>query len=287
MKKIYLPIALFIYSINVFSQKTGLQFEQAIKFYEAKEFDSALALFTKIYKKGKGSLDMIAKAHYNIAETYMQKKDTVNAKKIFEEILRSDYDDTDKGGIGSGIMGEPYALYKYHCCTYLAEIALAEKKYTDALEYTRMFIEDYPYRHFCGNEYEASAIYSAYMLARCYEGLDQTDRAIGILLKKSMYTGLANNDYLVDLLVQLLKKQRSVEEIKKEFERASASITERTKKTGKDKYVEYFTTIFEIDIALSSFCDYGDYTVPRNLKGVESYRFCFVNSYLYRSLMSN
>ncbi|MBI5857393.1 MAG: hypothetical protein HZB42_07055 [Sphingobacteriales bacterium] len=207
MRKLILSLLLICSCSLLFSQKPEELFEKASDYYHDEEYDSALLIYQKIYKKGKGDLSLIAKSYYNMGHIFYVKEDYKKAKEIFLAIMDADYDEMDKGGRGEGIMGEPYALYKNNSCKILAEMSLKEKEYSKALEYTELFDKVYPYKHFCGNEYAANDIYVAYTYARCYEGLGRRDEAIAVLLPLSMYNGLAGNSYLVDFADSLIKMQ--------------------------------------------------------------------------------
>lgn len=111
----------------VSAQSAKKKFEKAVELYEEDEYDSALVIFKKIYQRGSGDASMVAKAHYNIAQIYYEKKDTANAKQVFKDILDAGYNEMDRGGIGEGIMADPYSLYGNNSCRHLAEIALAQK----------------------------------------------------------------------------------------------------------------------------------------------------------------
>ena len=239
MRKLLLTIFALVLTSGIFAQKTQKRFEYANKLYEEENYDSALYLFTAIYNRGIGSTELIAKSYYNIGIIYLEKKDTLNTKRIFTNILSSDFNDMDRAGTGEGLMAEPYALYKNNSCRILAKLALQQKDFKSALTYIEQADKRYPYRHFCGNEYTANDIYMASMYARCYEGMGDKEKAIKTLLPHCIENGLASNGYLVDQLCLLLKEKYSKEEIKQEINTATSGIYIKEIKhrdSGADQY---------------------------------------------------
>jgi tetratricopeptide (TPR) repeat protein len=285
MKKIISIIAFLTLTLGVFSQKAQKQFEYASALYEAGKFDSALYSFANIYNKGRGSETLIAKAYYNIGVIYLEQKRNTYAKEIFENILESDFDEMDRGGTGSGIMGEPYAIYKNRSCRILAAIALDEKDYETALKYTKMADKEYPYRHFCGNEYAANDIYLATMYARCYEGLGDKEKAIQTLLPHCIENGLASNSELVDQLCLLIKEKYSKEEIKQRVESAASGISVKEIKQGTYTERNYYVNIFNTELKIEGYPEGIDYRETKNMKGAELYRYYFKEGTFVKKLL--
>lgn len=86
------------------------------------------------------------------------------AKETFLKIVNSKANDKEKGGAGSGIMGEPYANYKNRALKNLAKIEIANKNYSEALKYLEE-TKKFSYQHFCGNEFAQDKFISLnYML---------------------------------------------------------------------------------------------------------------------------
>lgn len=283
MKKYLTLLPALLMITSLLSQKPAELFEKACSYYREEEYDSALLIYEKIYKKGKGDETLIAKSFYNMGDIYMVKEDFKKAKEIFIAILDADYDEMDAGGRGEGIMAEPYALYKNNSAKCLAEIALKEKNFADALTYTDLFANVYPYRHFCGNEYKANYIYTAYTYARCYEGLQETDKAIRMLLYECMNSGLASNDHIVKMAADLIKKKYTSEQISKELQRAASTVQLKTIGKGKYKRDYYYTTMFGANMEITPYSGNGDYKEAMNLKGIELFKFNFVNSEFYKT----
>ncbi|RIV43600.1 tetratricopeptide repeat protein [Flagellimonas pelagia] len=132
------------------------------------------------------------------------------AKRIFERIIEEEYNEYENYG---GIM-EQYTLYKNRSAKHLAEIFIEEENFVEALKYIKMFDNIYPYKHFCGNELEADAIYTDVMYAKTYHGLGKLDKAIKKLLPHLFYNGLASNNEVMELLSQYLPQLYSNDEVK-------------------------------------------------------------------------
>jgi tetratricopeptide (TPR) repeat protein len=286
MKQILLILVISVFSLTTFSQKKAeKQFNQAVELYYDKEYDSALFLFATVYNNGWINKTLAAKAYYNMGDIYMIKKNIKKAKEIFRSILDSDFDEMDRGGRGSGLMAEPYALYKNNSCNILAEIALDEKDYKNALRYTQMADTEYPYVHFCGNEYEANDIHMAVMYAKCYSGLGDSDRAIQTLMPHCIENGFANNSRLIEQLCEMLKKKYSREEIKQEINNAISGIY--LKEIKRRDYVNsnYYTKMFNTELELGTYSRENDYLKTKGLKGVELYKYYFKEGYFIKKLL--
>jgi tetratricopeptide (TPR) repeat protein len=284
MKKCLVLLPVILMTITVLAQKPEELFEKAGDYYQEEQYDSALLIFEKIYKKGKGDEALIAKSFYNMGDIYAVKKNYAKAKEIFSAILDADYDEMDKGGLGEGIMGEPYALYKNNSAKRLAEIALIEKNYSAALNYTDLFYRVYPYHHFCGNEYKSDEIYVAYTYARCYQGLQQTDRAISSLLPECMYSGLASNGYVVEMACDLIREKYSKEQIRQELEQAVSQVKFKTRGKGRYKYDYYYTRVFGREMEITMYSGSLDYKIAAKLEGIELYKMNFITSEFYKTL---
>lgn len=178
--------------------------------------------------------------------------DTEEATKTFQRILESKADDKEKGGVGSGLMGEPYANYKNRAAKILAKIYIEGKDYKKAIKYLDL-TKQFPYRHFCGNEYAADEIYMCKQYANCYLGLKDTEMALKILLPNLLKNGLSNNSDIVVLTFETLLKRYSKAELKVLYENAFKSYkTEKIKSKDSDEYERYFVTFLDTDIEINS-----------------------------------
>lgn len=285
MKHTLSALILLACTLTAPAQKVSKRFNYACELMEAKQYDSALYIFRAIYNKGIGAPPLISKSYYNMAISYLELKDSANAKRIFTDIVQSDFDDMDAGGTGSGLMAEPYALYKNRSCNMLVVIALQEQDFKTALKYTEMADKQYPYVHFCGNEYAAHDIYMARMYGRCYAGLGQKDKAIEVLLPQSMTNGMASNEKLVNQLCALIKEKYTQDEIQRAVALAiSGMFTRKISKRDPDVYyVKMFGTEFPLDPYGSV---YGYYT-DNKLKGIELAKYRFQESPFVKALLQH
>lgn len=223
MKKKHIVFVFYVLCFNIILAQNEL-FEQANTFLYHKEYGKSLSLYEKIKKKYWWKHSLYSKASYNIGYIYYLQKDHQNAKKVFQKILKSHFYELDAGGKGYGIMQEPYALYKYNSSKNLAEIALIEENYVDALKYTELFDKKYPYQHFCGNEMYWNSLYTAMMYGAIYRKLGQKDSALSHLLPLVIECGLGSNKNLVNLTIEILQENYSEDEIKRELIKAENSI---------------------------------------------------------------
>ena len=175
------------------------------------------------------------------------------AKEIFLQIVSSEANDKEKGGIGSGIMSEPFANYKNRALNMLANMEIQNKSYEEAIKYLNE-TKKYPYRHFCGNAYAAEQLYMAEQLSKCYIGLNQNDKALDILLPNIFENGLASNDELIDITIATLLKRNKKEDLKILFENSFKNIITE-KEVNKKKsytYTNYYINFLNRKIKLTS-----------------------------------
>lgn len=179
------------------------------------------------------------------------------AISYYKMILESEADDLEPGGIGEGIMAEPYAMYKNRACKSLAEIYIQEKNFVYALKYLNL-TKKYPYRHFCGNEYAADDIYMSTLYTKCYIGLNDIDKALAESLPQIYNNRLAGNFELVSLVINILKDNFDFEAVKNEYLNSIAA--ENIKYKKKNGYNLYYVNFL-------------NYTIPYN-----DYNFSFDSS---------
>jgi tetratricopeptide (TPR) repeat protein len=121
----------------------------------------------------------------------------------------------------------------------LAKIEIDTKNYNEALRYLDQ-TNKYPYRHFCGNEYAADAIYMATMYSNCYLALNDYEKAFDVLLPNILENGLADNSYLIKNAYEALLKKHRKEDLKIEFENAFKNIITEKEISGKYEYTNYY-----------------------------------------------
>ncbi|MGQ8868025.1 tetratricopeptide repeat protein [Myroides sp. TSA_177.3] len=210
----------------------------------------AIDLYQELIKEyPKSKWTFRALNNIGFAELALQNKD--KAKLHFEQVLKSNANDKEKGGAGSGIMGEPYANYKNRAARELAKIYIEEQNFDKALEYLAL-TKQYTYQHFCGNAYAEEKITMSLLYAKCYVGLNQIDKAIQTLFPNLLENGLADNSELVHFTYDILSTQYKQEELKSLF---AASFENHQIKTIKEKEIQYeqdYITFLGTDIELNS-----------------------------------
>ena len=187
------------------------QFEKAYAYFDDGDLSNAALEFRKFIEEYPQS-QMVPRAHYNVAYINYQLKDYGTAKTIFQEILTKPYNEHDLNSLM-----EPYTLFKHRSSRHLAEIAILEKDYESAEEYIEMFDKKYPYKHFCGNEWAAYHQEVALMRAQVYEGMNQLQKALEVLLPRTFNEFLVSNDEVLDRLIYLLENNYSKESIREEL----------------------------------------------------------------------
>ncbi|MCL9804784.1 hypothetical protein NAT51_04585 [Flavobacterium amniphilum] len=215
----------------------------------------------KDYPKSK----LIFRALNNKGYAELQSDDTEKAKETFLKVLNSGANDKEKGGIGSGIMAEPYANYKNRACKILAEIEVENKNYQEALHYLDQ-TKKYPYRHFCGNEHAENDLYMTRMYSKCYLALNDYEKAYDVLLPNIIENGLASNHYIVELALDALVKKYTKDELKVQFENAFQNIITEKETRNKDEYNYYYIRFLNRKILLNSWDFYGGFASEEEMK---------------------
>lgn len=195
--------------------------------------------------------NLVFRALNNKGFAELQLEDYNKAKETFLKILNSKANDNEKGGVGSGLMGEPYANYKNRASKMLANLELKSNHYQEALNYLDE-TKKYPYRHFCGNEYAADEIFMAEMYSKCYLGLGQYEKAYDILLPNIIENGLASNLDLVNTTFNALLKTYKKEELKTQLENSFKNVTAVKETRYKNEYTFFYINFLNRKIELSS-----------------------------------
>ncbi|MGX1931072.1 tetratricopeptide repeat protein [Flagellimonas sp. 2504JD4-2] len=213
MKRIFL-LAILFFGFHGISQNNNPKkevewYDELMeKYYEGDYMTAYLGLgrFVEQYPNS----ELVPRAIFNQACLLRDLGKDDEAKSIFQRIMLSDYDEHEAYG---GIM-EQYALYKNRSAKHLAEIFLEEGNFKMAEKYIYLFDKVYPYKHFCGNELSANAIYTDVMYAKIYHGKGKTDKAIKKLLPHLFYNGLTGNQSVIDLLQEYLPLAYTNNELK-------------------------------------------------------------------------
>lgn len=198
----------FIYGQKEAEKKETMWFDELTESYYDGDYMTAYLGFGRFVEEYPKS-DLAPRAVFNQAWLLRELGKEEEAKVIFEQIMKSDYDEQEAYG---GIM-EQYTLYKNRSAKHLAEIYLGEENYKEAAKYIYIFDKVYPYKHFCGNELSANEIYTDAMYAKAYHGKGNTEKAIKKLLPHMFDNGLAGNGEIVELLNNYLPQVYSKEEL--------------------------------------------------------------------------
>jgi tetratricopeptide (TPR) repeat protein len=174
-----------------------------------------------------------------------------DAKNTYKKILDSEAEDKEPGGVGSGLMADPYANYKNRAAKALARIYIEDKNYVEAIKSLDL-TKKYPYLHFCGNEYAADEIYMSTLYAKCYLGLNNNKKALEVLLPNLIENGLVDNSYIADLAYKVLLKQYPKKELKKKYEQAFKNYQTERKKGKTSDYETYYIVFVGTKIVLNS-----------------------------------
>lgn len=220
---------------------TTIQSKEIISLIEKSILNQAEDNYQKIIDDYKDS-KFYFRALNNLGYIYLKLKNISKAREIFLKILSSNANDKEKGGAGSGIMAEPYANYKNRATISLAKIALEDSNYLETINFLDS-TKKYPYRHFCGNEFESNKIYIATQYIRAYIGLKDFKKAYETGLPLIIESGLASNEQIVDLTYSALLKLYPKEKLKNDFEQSVKNIYVEHKITKKGYQIdsEYIT----------------------------------------------
>jgi tetratricopeptide (TPR) repeat protein len=243
-------------------------FQVAVDLFEDQQYKAALRAFRQFqvqFPKSK----LKASAHYNVAMIFYFDKEYDSAKKVFLEILDQPYNEQDPNDIM-----EPYKLYKHNTCRMLAEISIEEREYQAAERYITLFDKDYPYQHFCGNEWAAYDMYKAVMLAKVHTGLNRPEKAIQELVPHIFDNGLASNEEVLETLYTILKTTYAADQVREELNKALASVTIRK----EDDRETGFMTLYGIEVEI----DAWDSEEKPGKTGVDRYKDIVMNSEFFK-----
>lgn len=252
----------------------GKLFDQAWQHFDAGDFLTAAAEFDLIMKQYPKS-NLVARAHFNKALCYYNYKDFVTSEKIFTEILDARYNEKDPNGLM-----EPYALYKHRTCRYLADLALKRNDYVVAEKYIHLFDKKYPYRHFCGNEWSAYAMFKAVMLAKVYSGTGQIQKAMEVLLPHIFSDMLASNEGVLHEVENILETHYSKTDVGVEFEKALSTLTLKSIK----KRTAWCITLYHVEIEVEGF-PIGEEENGKKLSEEDQYKQIVLNNALFKRFL--
>lgn len=199
---------------------------------------------------------LLYRAANNAGQLCWNIEDLEDAIKHFTFILNGNADDMESGGIGEGLMAEPYAMYKNRACKNLTRIYIDLEEYDKALKYLKL-TKKYPYQHFCGNEHAANDIYKSWLYTKCYTGLGDHEKALSNALPHILETGLASNYYLVNEAVDIIAKHYDPQKALEEFETAIEEIKVKKKKSNDYEWQEFSIKFMKTTLKVPTYGFFG------------------------------
>ena len=131
-------------------------------------------------------------------------------------------------------------------------------------------MEKYPYQHFCGNEYAANDIYIATLYTKSFRGLGDTKNDLNYSLPHIFYNGLADNQEIIEITVEILKENFDIKEIEEAFRKACTEYYSEKVKMKKYEWTIYCITFLDTKIELSfyqlEFTKNIDKTIKENIE---------------------
>lgn len=238
---------------NEIMQLDSSLFEDSIKLVilqEQKEeiMDGCLEYFEELIEEYPKS-ELRYRSMNNAALISRRLDDMEEAIKYNKWIIHSKANDLEKGGIGEGIMAEPYALYKNRACKNIAAIYLEQEEYSKALKYLKL-TKKYPYQHFCGNEHASNDLYMAQFYAKCYLELGDVKKALEHSLPHIFYNGLANNSQIVELSISILNTHYDKETLILDFKESIDKHYAELIKGDDYEWEKYFIDFMDVKIEI-------------------------------------
>lgn len=212
-------------------------------------YDDVLDIYSDIVEKHSKS-KIFFKSLYNKAFIEKELGYIEDAIETNIQLINSKANDLEKGGLGEGLMAEPYANYKNRACRNLVNLYIEKQDFNKAKKYFNL-TRNYPYQHFCGNAHATDEVHMASLESNIYIGLKQDREALRCLLPYVFGNLLTESTYVEDLAFDLVEKLDVKTQIKNEIESQAGNIKARKVKYGKDKVEEYFITLFDKEINIT------------------------------------
>ena len=189
VKKLILPLFLFISSTNFGQQNNdSLLFEKALNYYENKNLDSAISIWTSIVDKeiGKGTY-IYDNSFFNVGFTLWKNNQNTKAKEWYLKILNSDLKDNDE----TGSLMEPHTNYKHKSAIALASINEEEGDLVETLNWIYNADTLYRYWGYEGSSTNVSKKQSSLLdwKIKVLLKLKKEQEAISIILSELLCSG--------------------------------------------------------------------------------------------------
>jgi len=125
-------------------------------------------------------------------------------------------------------------------CEILSTIHLERGAYDSSLHYITLADKKYPYRHFCGNEWESRQLFMAMRYAAIYDHQGDSVKTLKVLLPVACFE-LVNNKEAVQKIAALLKGHVGV---KDSLDDAIAHMYVKK----KVHYIRFMDTVIPVDM---------------------------------------
>ena len=206
----------------------------------------ALEYFEQIIEDYPDS-DLIFRSLNNAANISYQLDHIDEAILYYKRIIDSEANDLESNGLGTGIMSEPYALYKNRATKKLAEICISQEEFSKALEYLKL-TKKYPFVNYGGNELTANHLNMSLMYTQAYNGLDSLELAISYSLPEIFNEYLANNEKLVQEIVEILLANYDRQQLISDFEQSTKDFHSEIKEYENYEIRSYFINFMNTKI---------------------------------------
>lgn len=198
-----------------------------------------------------------------------------------EWLVRSKVNDLEEGGTGTGLMANPYALYKNRACKNLAFTYLKQKDYKNALKYLEL-TKKYPFYHFCTYAYDANEVKMAKLYTKCYLGLNNKRKALDFALPQLFAYDDHSKENIVALILKILREQYDDKTILAKFNRAVKKNYTKGEKKGKYTFLDFYISFMDVEIQLPLLPKTKEYFGKKARK--EEIRKAVERSYFYQQL---
>ena len=188
-------------------------------------------------------------ALYNVGYAQLTLQEYDKAKETFQRIIATN--PNDKGKRKKGVKNVSYGNYKNRAVKELVVLELKDNAFQKALTYLEL-TKEFPYQHFCGNAYAEDDIYISLLYAKCYIGLNQTDKALQVLFPNLIENGLADNSEVVHFVFDILKSRYEIEVLSDYYKKSFENVQIKKIKEKNYEYEVEYITFLGIDIVLQS-----------------------------------
>jgi len=243
-----------MFTFNSFCQKkidSSVQklFDKAEQRTHDSLYADAITIYNNILNSYQLNPPTYARLNLNLGNLYFYLNNNIKAKKCFLNLLYDDINKRNKKKTKGLLVSEFEPFYKHVACCHLAEIYLYEKKFDSSLIYIKLFDEKYKYHSFCDNENGSFKYYKLCMYAKAYSGLNDTTKAISLLLPYIFKEDAFN---VSELAANILKAQYGKSVIIKKLDSSINNITTELEKSGNYEYLKYNITFLNYKLDVTS-----------------------------------